>query len=145
MKEYSKWAYGVFMVWAALVFILSGKIAFGNGLGDVFIYLLLAVCIVVVFLVKRHLSKPENLGKDFLLLILVGFIMIGFTLKMTVGRGPEYPWNGKLFLHMDDAVVDTSNHTLIIEKQDSTKYLINPLDSGLHAPKGNSKTDGSNK
>ncbi len=101
MNKTLKVTYWLFMVWSALVVIsnLNAGITFGHGLGDIYclvlLLLLIIVISIVVFKVLRNTSDKISII-SFLLFILG--IVIVFSLKLTVYRGPEYPWNGELFL-----------------------------------------------
>jgi len=80
-----------------------GFITFGRGLGDVF-YLgtifLIDVCLSITYIkAVRKLNRP--LGK----LIFIGIFLAEITVVLllyTIFRGPEYPWNGSLFLPLSN-------------------------------------------
>ena len=89
----------LFLVWilSMLTLILCGKVTFGHGIGDL-LYLFLLVIFLIVFLffffsnLKRKIKMPILIS--FLTFLI---IMLLFTLKMTIWRGVEYPWNGQIF------------------------------------------------
>src|SRR5688572_40013 len=82
--------YYFFLVWATLiiVFNLSGKIAFGHGLGDAFYLLILLLVTILTTILWVRLKKYNNSVFSLILLILLTVIV--FMLKLTVYRGPEF-------------------------------------------------------
>lgn len=92
----------IFYIYAAVcIFIvlgsLLGYITFGYGLGDglyiVFtLSFLIGACILKAFIDR---NSDETLHIVFAILMIA--IMIFLILKITLLRGVEYRWNGKLF------------------------------------------------
>lgn len=89
-----------FVLWVTLLTCLDviGVVTFGHGLGDIFFLLALIVwlLITIIYWVKRRIL-PSRKAVAVVVLMAVLTIVLS-TLKMTVFRGPEYPWNGQLFL-----------------------------------------------
>jgi len=82
-----------------IIFNLRGNIAFGQGLGDLYYLIILTsvTLLAVVFyilIIKKKYSKTTQYIYVIYLLLVVVFSCI----KLTILRGPEYPWNGKFFL-----------------------------------------------
>lgn len=92
-----------FVIWLIIVASLniSGNITFGYGLGDWYYIIFLTLLLIVSFIVYKTKLKKGAITKKwfFVFCTFIVFCMIFFTLKLTVWRGAEYPWNGELFLH----------------------------------------------
>jgi hypothetical protein len=88
----------LYLIWTIFIItlLLSGKITFGQGIGD-FFYLILISVLFIVFGFVSFLNYKGKIKFPNLLSILAIIILILFTLKMTIWRGIEYPWNGKIF------------------------------------------------
>jgi hypothetical protein len=94
--------FNYFLITFELFFCLGGfigfHVAFGEGLGDLFPYALLYILttthIVLTILIYRNKVKRETLP---MLVFFYTIIMIIFSLRGTIYRGHEYPWNGKIF------------------------------------------------
>lgn len=94
--------YWLFILWSVLLAVLNlnANIVFGHGLGDVYYLLFLLFFVIVISII--NFNKIGNTNKQVtatLLLIFMLVIVIAFTLKLTIYRGPEYPWNGRLFVN----------------------------------------------
>ena len=91
----------VYLIWSILIIVLNinGSIAFGHGLGDV-IYLGLIFLFTVAFALAYYKwirkSTYSLWVKIFFVLLLIEILIV--MLKLTIFRGPEYPWNGRFFL-----------------------------------------------
>lgn len=79
-----------------LIFIFSGKIVFGQGMGDMG-YVVLLVILQTIFGYVFFLNIRSKIGFPLLMTILLVVCVLLFTLKMTIYRGLEYPWNGNVF------------------------------------------------
>lgn len=98
----TKYAYGIFIGWTVIFILLfvSGFISFGHGMGDV-IY----ACYVVVFFILISLVRYRVLGRRKSLVMECIFscviaLFIGYVLlELTLFRGPEYIWNGRVFYY----------------------------------------------
>lgn len=102
MKRVIRIVFITYLFWFLLVvfFNLNGNISFGHGLGDLY-YLLFIVFLTVLALVfYLRMLKPPLAGKTavFLFVAYLIAIVISFSLKLTLYRGPEFPWNENLFL-----------------------------------------------
>ena len=98
MKRFSSTFCFLYFIWtiAILTGIFNGKITFGQGIGD-FFYLVLLIILQIAFAYYFFINnKKENNLPTFIFLFQV-IVIILFTLKMTIWRGIEYPWNGSIF------------------------------------------------
>ena len=96
-----KIAYCVYTLFILLIFILNinANITFGRGLGDAFYLSALFLIYISTSFLYRKLKKNKNgLYVSYFFMITLSAILISFALLLTILRGPEYPWNGKLFL-----------------------------------------------
>jgi hypothetical protein len=95
----SKYIYWLFIFWSIIILILafSGYIVFGHGLGDVLYYLIIIVFLIIVTILRTILLKKWNSKYKFIIIILIALFVTYITVKATVLRGPEYPWNGRMF------------------------------------------------
>ena len=103
MNKVIKIIYTLFVLWAVLVAILNlnANITFGHGLGDIYYLLFLLLLVIVASVVFFKIAKRLNeTSATILFLFFVIAVVIAFTLKLTIYRGPEYPWNGKFFLEL---------------------------------------------
>jgi hypothetical protein len=88
----------LFYLTASAGLMYYGKLTFGWGLGDVFAFLGIVILVIVQLslvlfsVVKR---KPD-LSKT--VAVTYAIIAILVTLMMTIGRGPEKKWNGRIFV-----------------------------------------------
>ena len=77
---------------------LSGKVRFGLGLGDIVYHValptLVLIQIVLLLVLKGYKKKKVN----FILMVMFAFIYLYFSYAMTLGRGAECAWNGKIFV-----------------------------------------------
>jgi len=97
MNNLIKTTYWIFILWGVLVAVLNlnGNITFGHGLGDVYYLLLLLFFEILVSIITFKIPKNSNKQTTAILFLLfVLAIIISFTLKLTIFRGPEYPWDG---------------------------------------------------
>lgn len=81
---------------------LTGHIVFGHGLGDL-IYLLITLFSVMIQLTLTGIcySKKRQKGWENSFIIcgtIFLIISLLLTYKFTVGRGPEWRWNGEVFI-----------------------------------------------
>lgn len=88
----------LYLIWTFSIFILifSGKVTFGQGLGDLF-YLVLLTIMQIFFGYLFYLNFKGRINFPLVISLLLIIILILFTLKMTIWRGIEYPWNGNIF------------------------------------------------
>jgi len=90
----------IFVLWALLLLglNLNGNISFGHWLGDIYylIFLVLFVSIMMLIGIKSF-KKMSALGQVVFLIFQLGGIAL-FMLQLTIFRGPEFSWNGRLFL-----------------------------------------------
>lgn len=101
MKRIIKVTYWLFILWSVLVATLNlnATIAFGHGLGDLYYLSILLLFVVFISIVIFKLPKiTNNQISAILLLSFILVIMIVFTLKLTIFRGPEYPWDGNVLI-----------------------------------------------
>jgi hypothetical protein len=74
---------------------IAGRLVFGHGLGDLFYYLFVWV-VAVVFIIFSVYEKKQSFHLFLFTNIVFALILIYLVYLMTAGRGPEYPWNGKI-------------------------------------------------
>lgn len=83
-----------------VVLAFSGSIRFGNGLGDI-LYVgiaALAFLILLIFTLSFHLSRKASSADYTKLLLIFSTVLIYLIYRFTIGRGPEFSWNGQIFL-----------------------------------------------
>lgn len=73
-----------------------GKITFGQGLGDMF-YVILLMSLMIFYAVVLYKNIQGRINQQIILSVVSILFIILFTLKMTIYRGIEYPWNGNIF------------------------------------------------
>lgn len=87
------------VLWLLIVLcILSilGLLNFGHGLGNIFYILFIMIAIVVHVVLAWLLRKSAD--SYYCLPIIIGLIVCSCILyKATLGRGPEFAWNGDIF------------------------------------------------
>lgn len=87
----------------SIIILSGGIITFGYGLGDLaptFLHCLwlLILIISLIVIVKKRLNLENKLTIFFSLIL---FLSIFLSIKaFTFDRGPEHPWNGKVFTHL---------------------------------------------
>ena len=91
----------IFYFIGIIILMLTGHIVFGHGSGDLF-YLLLIILVLVIQLTLTGVaySRQNQRGWKFSFLIVGSIFLlvaIYLTFKFTIGRGPEFLWNGKVF------------------------------------------------
>ncbi len=87
--------YTILMIF--FILITNGYVTFGHGLGDVTLWLMLIVFLLllagyVFFSIKKEKSFKGIFWISF-------FALCIFLLKISFLRGAEMPWNGQLFFH----------------------------------------------
>lgn len=70
---------------------LSGYITYGKGLGDFYYLGMFIFCIGFIGIIHIIIKKY------WITIILMIVLLIYNILLLTIYRGSEYPWNGKLF------------------------------------------------
>ena len=80
--------------------VLAGNMTFGHGLGDLFMLLAMGLLLLVIGLAVCLKSKVQKYIPFWNLLIGLAIIMslVYFLLSLTIWRGPEMGWNGKIFI-----------------------------------------------
>lgn len=80
---------------------LTGKLAFGHGLGDLFYLIASGVFAVSQLITTVIIQRKKNGHFKPTMFYLCGTIFLltalFLTWKFTIGRGPEYSWNGNIF------------------------------------------------
>lgn len=74
-----------------------GILRFGHGMGDGLYNIIIWVATLVFVLINwkiRNRDSSDRWGQ----VIMWGLFSIMITYKATLGRGPEYPWNGDFFI-----------------------------------------------
>jgi hypothetical protein len=97
MKRILNFCSVLYLIWtiSTLILIFSGKVTFGHGLGDLF-YLILLTILLIFFGYLFYLNIKWRKKIQVVISLLLIIIVILFTLKMTIWRGIEYPWNGNI-------------------------------------------------
>ncbi len=94
------WIIFVYLLIVALL-TLNGNIAYGNGLGD-FAYLIangILACTqlaVIIVLIRKQQGNDKPTVFYFCGTIFI-LAAVFLSWKFTLGRGPEYSWNGNIF------------------------------------------------
>lgn len=98
MKRISKILNLIYLVWTIVILtlIFCGKVTFGQGIGD-FFYLVILIVSQIVFGYLFFKSLRNKIDLSIVIPVLQIIIVLLFTLKMTIWRGIEYPWNGNVF------------------------------------------------
>lgn len=121
----------IFFFVTVLTLMLRNVLTFGWGLGDLFYFYIqiLWLTILVVFLVIL-IFKTSNFS--ILISRIISFILILSTLltikAFTIGRGSDYPWNGKIFTTYNEKLSEkktlqkVKNDTLVIENRSAIIY-----------------------
>ncbi len=88
----------LYFIWTSIILtlIFNGKIVFGQGIGDMF-YVILLVILQIIFGYIFFLNIKKKVTLPLIVTILLIVCVLLFTLKMTIYRGIEYPWNGSVF------------------------------------------------
>lgn len=74
---------------------VKGRVTFGHGLGDVFFFIATLLITTVILAISIYFSI-EMKSFQYLTLGATGFLI--FTIvQITIFRGIELPWNGKVF------------------------------------------------
>ncbi len=99
--NYSIWIFNVIYL-LLIILTFNGLLSFGHGLGDIYYILQM---LVILLLNSVTLIKSNNvIKKIFLLLNLI--IIMYFLINLTINRGSEQPWNGKLFISFTSDEID---------------------------------------
>ncbi|MHA4845764.1 hypothetical protein ACX0G7_16440 [Flavitalea antarctica] len=91
---------GYVVIMLAIIYLsIYGDLTFGNGLGDIKSLVVLVLINVALFVVWWKFIRKTLLVRNHLL-FLSGLILILIItlLQLTIFRGPEFPWNGDIFL-----------------------------------------------
>jgi hypothetical protein len=99
------WAFGVVVI---LLGTFYKHISFGMGLGDIFAYGLMFILVLIhsiILLTNWRKSNSTQMAMTVFFALAWTFILF----KATIGRGPEYRWNGNIFYE--------GNRTEIIERK----------------------------
>jgi hypothetical protein len=97
MKRILNFCSVLYLIWtiSILILIFGGKVTFGQGVGDLF-YLILLTILQISFGYLFYLNIKGRINFPLVISLLLIIIVILFTLKMTIWRGIEYPWNGDI-------------------------------------------------
>lgn len=80
--------------------VLTGKLSFGLGLGDLGILMALIIIVLIIGVlvgVKKRGQKIVIRWNFFVLAIMI-LTLIYFLLSLTLWRGAEIPWDGRIFI-----------------------------------------------
>ena len=94
-----KWISYIILTSFVILLLLSviGFLSFGYGVGDIVFVLILFLSTVSYLFCVRYTIKKNQIVQLRNLSILFLIILLSIIFKATVGRGIEYPWNGKIF------------------------------------------------
>jgi hypothetical protein len=89
-----------------ILLTLNSTITFGHGLGDLGIILVYGIIILFlgifnIIAIKKD-SQDDSKTPLYLSITFCSIAAIVLTYYFTIGRGPEYPWNGKVFYSLSD-------------------------------------------
>ncbi|MCU7552851.1 hypothetical protein OCK74_27275 [Chitinophagaceae bacterium LB-8] len=98
MKAVS-WIYRITIIIFCLLSILPmvGLLAFGHGLGDLVYAVFLWFSTLILLFIAYLYRKTHTLGKYISIMAIFLPILIFIVYKATLGRGPEYAWDGNVF------------------------------------------------
>jgi|GEM_PF-2343525 len=88
----------VYLAFVGSAFLLgpvADKITFGNGSGDIVVWMLFAALSLGVVLLYLMVRRSRNGG--WILLVFAIGLAVWLMLKITILRGAEYSWNGRIF------------------------------------------------
>lgn len=74
---------------------LSGHLVFGKGLGDIFLWLIIIIAIIMHLTLTLVYKNKTNI--IIVLSIIFSIFTLYISLKATIWRDIEYTWNGKIF------------------------------------------------
>ena len=84
------------------IFIVSGSLlgylSFGYGLGDIMYLIITAILWIIITILVLVNRKAEKSSSLVILTVTMIICIVFLILKITIDRGPEYRWNGDLFL-----------------------------------------------
>jgi|SRR5689334_9512635 len=102
MRNFFRIGFYIYLIWAICVvyFNLTGHVGFGHGLGDLYYLITLAflTAIAVIFFFRITKGREVNITIIYIYLCYLLAILIAFSLKLTLFRGAEFPWNGEIFI-----------------------------------------------
>jgi hypothetical protein len=89
----------IIFVFIIILLNLNANITFGNGLGDIF-HLIALLILSIFYSVIYFKFLNKNCEKEYFFIyvfFLLSTILL-LILMLTIWRGAEYTWNGRLFL-----------------------------------------------
>lgn len=110
-------------------------ISFGRGLGDLFGMAILYVITLLHSMFTFAARKEKNQRGHILLAIIFLPLSIYISLKATLWRGQEYPWNGSIF-YLPCA------HEVPIENESERKKILVSMCTGQHSSRFSGVWDG---
>lgn len=95
-----KFNYILVVIYSILVVILVmiGKLSFGHGLGDLYYIIELVIFLCFIILLNSIKHKINYSFFKYFILLLSVIIILYFSLKLTIYRGVEKPWDGNVFI-----------------------------------------------
>lgn len=93
----------IFVIYSALVVVgdVFSIVSFGNGLGDLFMVMLLVLAIIVVLLARlfyKWIGDYDKRGYEIFFSVNMVLFMLYILLRLSIWRGPEMRWDGSLFV-----------------------------------------------
>ena len=77
------------------VLLVTGRIRFGHGLGDVIYYPLIIIGLVLS-IINYYKRKNTKLDFKYISFVILFAFATSIFLEMTIWRGAEYRWNGDI-------------------------------------------------
>ena len=80
---------------------LFGNLPFGHGFGDISTLMVIffwLLCIGKLYHFVKNRSKPINKFISIMTVLIIILSIYILLRLLTIDRGSEYPWNGKIFL-----------------------------------------------
>jgi hypothetical protein len=102
MKKLLNISFIVFLTWIVFVIfgMLGGSLTFGNGLGDLAWLIIYLPLLAIGSILLRYIAIKNRHVFTVLLSVIFNIVTIAYTIySLTIGRGPEFRWNGHLFIH----------------------------------------------
>jgi hypothetical protein len=99
--KYARILNGIVLTYFTTLLLLElvGHITFGHGLGDLY-YLIFVASAVAAHSITTLILHRQRLSEHWFMVTAVVFLLlvIFVTYKFTLGRGPEYKWDGNVFI-----------------------------------------------
>ena len=102
MKQISRIVFFSYLLWFSFVVFLNlkGDITFGHALGDLYylIFIVSSTILSLIFYLRINKGHLYNNKIIYLFIVYLIVIVVSFSLKLTLFRGSEFPWDGNILL-----------------------------------------------